>query len=185
MKCYVFHAPKGEDQWVEAYFEDKQFRIRGGQIIFKKQDELETMPAMFSAYDLHNDISGDDYPDFGLHFYDSSKDIYYTGSTRIYPLDTFNSLIYGMSCDGGSRYDVTEEVEVYNSDGNLIQILQPGVHQAVVGSGYGNTSMSGHPHDRISISGWYRISNGEFTKQHAWIDHDPTQYPSEQGLNTW
>ncbi|SFG29248.1 hypothetical protein [Sporolactobacillus nakayamae] len=186
MKCYVFDAPKGEDRWVESYFTvGAKFRVRGGQIVFKKKDADEYMPTIFSVYDLHNDYPSDNYPDFDCQFYDASKDIYYNGSTRIYPLDMFNRWQHNMGYDGGSKYDVNENVEVYNSSGNLIQILEPDVHQAVVGNGYGNTSMDGHPHDRISISGWYRISTGEFINQHAWIDHDPTQYPSEHGLDTW
>ncbi|SFG85753.1 hypothetical protein [Sporolactobacillus nakayamae] len=195
MKCYVFNAPKGEDRWVDyvdVVGTGSRFRMRGGQIVWKKADAYPPYePARFSAYDLHNDIGNDQWPDFYAYDYDASKDIYYNGTTRIYPLDMFNRWVNNMSVDGGSFYNVTENVQVYDwrYPSSPFMTLQPGEYVGI-GKGWGHTSWDGHPHDRISIS-CFSVDKGshwyypESDGIHAYIDHDPTQWPSEHGLNTW
>ncbi|MCO7125452.1 hypothetical protein NIE88_06675 [Sporolactobacillus shoreicorticis] len=170
-------------------------RLRYGQILFKKG--WEPAGVRFSARDLHNDIPNDAYPDFYLygdgtfeymglppdHFQKFATKDGVPGYQVICPLYDFNKHKNGPSYAymDGSKYGLTEGVDIYNQDNQKFNHIPSDCKVLIPNGNYGKTP-SFDDHGKIYVSGWQK-PNGSYVLQSGYIDHDPTQYPSEQGIN--
>ncbi|MDF2649496.1 MAG: hypothetical protein K0Q73_5301 [Paenibacillus sp.] len=197
MAC-VFHGNEGVDYNVKTT-DGKTFRLRGGQVIFDKgyddewpyqtdnlwPDGAGGWSHRFSARDLHNDISGDDYPDFWLPLSGTNEWKEPNSGKKVYLLNDFNQRLYGSNwaADGGSRYTVTETVAVMSHDNPNEQIWELEAGDKVrIGAGYGHVLDGGH--SLISCSGWDSVRYGR-TNRAGYFDFDPSEYPSKSGINTF
>ncbi|QAA23772.1 MULTISPECIES: hypothetical protein [Sporolactobacillus] len=168
-----------------------EIRARFGQICWLKG--WTSNGVRFSIRDLHNTVPNDNYPDFYAwdagsdHFETEAWDYTYGAGfiMRLCPLYDFNVHRHGSGYRylDGSKYGLNEGVNIYDNNGNNFGYIGKDCKILIPNGNYGYTP-SWDVHGKIFVSGW-QYPDGDYHLQSGFIDHDPTQWPSEHGLNTW